>query len=146
MHCLPSEYCSVCGAVMQADTLPQIFGGSLNPETGGCYLYGRSFNPTVRYLGRQLAAMEGTEAGYGTSSGRLLQRSGHSTACGHIVFCGLRLMRSHDHAGMSAIACTLLRICNTGVSLGHILEKHESRCRCHSRSLILCFSSQATTL
>lgn len=36
---------------------------------GGCYLYGRSFNPTVRYLGRQLAAIEGTEAGYGTSSG-----------------------------------------------------------------------------
>ena len=60
---------SVSCAVMQADTLPQIFGGSLSPDAGGCYLYGRSFNPTVRYLGRQLAALEGTEAGYGTSSG-----------------------------------------------------------------------------
>ena len=59
-------------SVMQADTLPQIFGGLLGPEEGGCYLYGRSFNPTVRYLGKQMAAIEGTEAGYGTSSGILL--------------------------------------------------------------------------
>jgi hypothetical protein len=37
--------------------------------TGACYVYGRSFNPTSRYLGRQMAALEGTEAGYVTSSG-----------------------------------------------------------------------------
>jgi methionine-gamma-lyase len=35
----------------------------------GCYLYGRHFNPTVYNLGRQLAALEGTEAAYCTSSG-----------------------------------------------------------------------------
>lgn len=50
----------------------------------GCYLYGRSFNPTVRYLGKQLAALEGTEAGYATSS------------------------------GMAAIASVLLHCCNSG--------------------------------
>lgn len=38
-------------------------------DAGGCYLYGRSFNPTVRYLGRQLAALEGAEAAYCCSSG-----------------------------------------------------------------------------
>lgn len=55
--------------VMHADTMPAIFTGLLGPEAGGCYLYGRHFNPTVSVLGRQLAAMEGCEAGYCTSSG-----------------------------------------------------------------------------
>lgn len=54
------------------------------PVLAGCYLYGRSFNPTVRYLGRQLAALEGTEAGYATSS------------------------------GMAAISSVLLHFCNSG--------------------------------
>lgn len=40
-------------------------------DAGACYLYGRSFNPTVRYLGQQLAALEGMEAGYTCSSGAL---------------------------------------------------------------------------
>nr|BAU71133.1 methionine-gamma-lyase [Parachlorella kessleri] len=52
--------------------------------TGGCYLYGRSFNPTVRHLGRQLAALEGAEAAYCCSS------------------------------GMAAISSTLLALCNSG--------------------------------
>lgn len=66
--------------VMKADLMPNIFGGKLGPDRGpdsagshgegqGCYLYGRHFNPTVYVLGRYLAAMEGTEAGYCTSSG-----------------------------------------------------------------------------
>jgi O-acetylhomoserine/O-acetylserine sulfhydrylase-like pyridoxal-dependent enzyme len=33
-------------------------------------VYGRSFNPTVRHLGRQLAALEDMESGYACSSGR----------------------------------------------------------------------------
>ncbi|KAK9803877.1 hypothetical protein WJX72_001286 [[Myrmecia] bisecta] len=70
--------------VLRADTMPDIFSGKLNPDNGSCFLYGRSFNPTVRYLGRQLAALEGTEAAYATSS------------------------------GLAAISSTLLRICNTG--------------------------------
>lgn len=70
--------------VMDADIMPEIFGGRMGPDTGGCYLYGRHFNPTVYVLGRYLAAMEGTEAGYATSS------------------------------GISAIACTLMQLCGPG--------------------------------
>lgn len=70
--------------VMTADTMPAIFGGEHGPfsrdpfasaadpraaGTGGCYLYGRHFNPTVFTLGRMLAAMEGTESGYAAASG-----------------------------------------------------------------------------
>ena len=54
--------------VMQPDTMPELFQGNKSaPE--GCYLYGRHFNPTVYQLGRQLAAIEGTEAAYCTASG-----------------------------------------------------------------------------
>jgi len=55
--------------VLKAGTLPEMFQGRLGPETGGCYLYGRHFNPTVYVLGRELAAIEGAEAAYGTASG-----------------------------------------------------------------------------
>ncbi len=55
--------------VMEAGTMPEIFQGRLGPDDGGCFLYGRHFNPTVYVLGRQLAAMEGAEAGYCTASG-----------------------------------------------------------------------------
>ncbi|KAK2078488.1 hypothetical protein QBZ16_003328 [Prototheca wickerhamii] len=54
--------------VLKAGTLPEIFAGTVGPD-GGCYLYGRCFNPTTLHLGRQLAALEGAEAGYCTSSG-----------------------------------------------------------------------------
>ena len=55
--------------VMEAGTMPEIFHGLRGPDEGGCYLYGRHFNPTVYTLGRQLAAIEGTEAAYCTASG-----------------------------------------------------------------------------
>eukprot|EP00877_Chromochloris_zofingiensis_P010162 jgi/Chrzof1/539/Cz01g19150.t1 len=70
--------------VLKASTLPAIFSGECGPEKGACYVYGRSFNPTVRGLGRQLAALEQTEAGYACSS------------------------------GMAAISSTLLALCETG--------------------------------
>ncbi|HLF29570.1 MAG TPA: aminotransferase class I/II-fold pyridoxal phosphate-dependent enzyme, partial [Xanthomonadales bacterium] len=70
--------------VMHSRTMPEIFCGEKGPEHGGCYLYGRHFNPTVYKLGRQLAALEGTEAAYCTAS------------------------------GMSAIAASLLQLCNAG--------------------------------
>eukprot|EP00884_Botryococcus_braunii_P020466 jgi/Botrbrau1/7102/Bobra.0165s0123.1 len=69
--------------VLRAHTMQDIFTGTKG-HIEGCYLYGRSFNPTVRYLGRQLAALEGTEAGYATSS------------------------------GMAAISSVLLHFCNSG--------------------------------
>lgn len=70
--------------VMDAATMPEIFRGQRGPESGGCYLYGRHFNPTVYVLGKQLAAMEGTAAAYCTAS------------------------------GLSAIAAAVLQVCNTG--------------------------------
>jgi len=70
--------------VMHSRTMPEIFCGKKGPDHGGCYLYGRHFNPTVHNLGRQLAALEGTEAAYCTAS------------------------------GMSAIAACLLQLCDSG--------------------------------
>ena len=70
--------------VMHADTLPAIFQGRRGPDAGGCYLYGRHFNPTVYVLGHQMAALEGAETGYATAS------------------------------GMSAIAATIMQLCNAG--------------------------------
>ncbi len=55
--------------VMEPETMPDIFAGRQGPEAGGCYLYGRHFNPTVYVLGKQLAALEGSDAAYCTSSG-----------------------------------------------------------------------------
>lgn len=55
--------------VMQAETLPKMFRGVVGPDEGGCFLYGRHFNPTVYVLGRQIAALEGAESGYCTASG-----------------------------------------------------------------------------
>ncbi|MHC4976444.1 MAG: aminotransferase class I/II-fold pyridoxal phosphate-dependent enzyme [Planctomycetota bacterium] len=70
--------------VMTAGTMPEIFQGRRGPDEGGCYLYGRHFNPTVYVLGREIAALEGAQAGYCTSS------------------------------GMSAIASTILQMCDAG--------------------------------
>jgi len=70
--------------VLEAGTMPKIFGGRLGPDTGGCYLYGRHFNPTVFTLGKQIAALEGAEDGYCTAS------------------------------GMGAISATIMQLCNNG--------------------------------
>ena len=71
--------------VMRAEDLPRLFKGQVGPETEpGYYLYGRHFNPTVYVLGREMAALEGTEAAYCTAS------------------------------GMSAIAATILQHCEPG--------------------------------
>jgi methionine-gamma-lyase len=70
--------------VMAAEIMPEIFQGHMGPDQGGCYLYGRHFNPTVYVLGRYLAAIEGTEAGYATSS------------------------------GISAISCAIMQLCSPG--------------------------------
>lgn len=80
---------------MHASTMPEIFRGRVGPE-GGCYLYGRHFNPTVYVLGRQIAAIEGAQAGYATASGMsaissaLLQLCGHGDhiVAGHTIYGG----------------------------------------------------------
>ena len=55
--------------VMAADTMPEIFAGHRTADRDGCFLYARHFNPTVYALGRELAALEATEAGYACASG-----------------------------------------------------------------------------
>jgi len=77
--------------VLAANMLPGIFRGEHGPfaqrdgsDNGGCYLYGRHFNPTVFTFGRFLAALEGTEAAYATAS------------------------------GMAAISCAILQLCDAG--------------------------------
>ena len=56
--------------VMDPSTMPEVFQGRSGPDQGGCYLYGRHFNPTVYVLGKQIAALEGAESGYCTARGR----------------------------------------------------------------------------
>ena len=70
--------------VLDAEVMPEIFQGQRGPDQGGCYLYGRHFNPTVYVLGRYLAALEGTQAAYCTAS------------------------------GLSAIASTIIQLCQPG--------------------------------
>jgi len=71
--------------VMRADLLPLIFQGRRGPEDagGGCFLYGRHFNPTTYVLGRQIAAYEGAEAGYCTGSGMAAIASTIMQMCDH---------------------------------------------------------------
>jgi methionine-gamma-lyase len=54
--------------VIDPETMPDLFQGRAGPDKG-CYLYGRHFNPTVYNLGRQMAALAGTEAAYCSASG-----------------------------------------------------------------------------
>ncbi len=69
--------------VIDPETMPALFQGRAGPDKG-CYLYGRHFNPTVFNLGRQMAALAGTEAAYCAAS------------------------------GMGAIASVILGLCNAG--------------------------------
>lgn len=54
--------------VMEPETMRRMFSGELGPDRD-FFIYSRHFNPTVMNLGRQMAALEGTEAAYCTSSG-----------------------------------------------------------------------------
>ncbi|MFZ9993250.1 MAG: aminotransferase class I/II-fold pyridoxal phosphate-dependent enzyme [Steroidobacteraceae bacterium] len=54
--------------VLEAGKMPEIFEGRQGPQ-GGCFLYGRHFNPTVLVLARHLAAIEATASAYCTASG-----------------------------------------------------------------------------
>ena len=69
--------------VLEPNTMPQIFAGLRGPEEGGCYLYGRHFNPTVYMLGKELAALEGMEAGYPSASGMSAIVAALMQLCGH---------------------------------------------------------------
>lgn len=59
---------SVTFTVMEPETLRRMFAGELGPDRD-FFVYSRHFNPTVLNLSRLMAALEGTEAAYCTSSG-----------------------------------------------------------------------------
>ncbi len=61
----PSITDSATYTFLQAKTMSDTFDG----QTEGCYLYSRHWNPSNKYLSDALAAMEGTEAAWVTSSG-----------------------------------------------------------------------------
>ncbi|XP_010430614.1 PREDICTED: methionine gamma-lyase isoform X3 [Camelina sativa] len=69
--------------VMEPDTMRRMFAGELGPDND-FFVYSRHFNPTVLNLSRQMAALEGTQAAYCTSS------------------------------GMSAISSVMLQLCSSG--------------------------------
>ena len=54
--------------VLEAGKMPEMFEGRDGPR-GGCFLYGRHFNPTVMVLARHLAALEAMPSAYCTASG-----------------------------------------------------------------------------
>jgi len=76
--------------VMNPAMMPEIFQGHRGPDQGGCFLYGRHFNPTVYVLGRQIAALEGAETGYCTASGMAAISATIHQLCdvGEHVVCG----------------------------------------------------------
>jgi methionine-gamma-lyase len=70
---------------LKPEDMERTFAG----ELAGCYLYSRHSNPTVAALGKKIAAMEGTEAALGVSSGmaaiastleQLMDQGGHLVA------------------------------------------------------------------
>jgi len=76
----PSITDSATYTFLQAKTMSDTFDGI----TEGCFLYSRHWNPSNKYLADAMAAMEGTESAWVTSS------------------------------GMSAITSAMLQICNSG--------------------------------
>jgi methionine-gamma-lyase len=52
-----------------SDAMNRAFLGEVGPKTG-IYIYSRHLNPTTLNLGRQIAAIEGTETAYCTASGK----------------------------------------------------------------------------
>lgn len=108
--------------VMEPDTMRRMFTGELGPDRD-FFIYSRHFNPTVLNLGRQMAAMEGTEAAYCTASGMsaissvLLQIVG---AGGHIV--ASRCLYGGTHALMAEFLPRACGITTTFVDAGDLAE------------------------
>ncbi|XP_072987440.1 methionine gamma-lyase [Typha latifolia] len=106
--------------VMEAETMRRMFAGELGPDRD-FFIYSRHFNPTVLNLGRQMAAMEGTEAAYCTASGMsaisavLLQLVG---AGGHVV--ASRCLYGGTHALLSRFLPRTCGITATFVDVGDL--------------------------
>ncbi|MCA9729664.1 MAG: aminotransferase class I/II-fold pyridoxal phosphate-dependent enzyme, partial [Candidatus Eisenbacteria bacterium] len=120
--------------VLEAHTLPDLFHGYLGAQEG-CFLYGRHIHPTVLALGRELAAMEGTEAGYATASGMgaisatLMQllKPGDRLVMSRAVYGGTYAFASRVLAGRFGIDVRFVDIAN--------LQEVREACRESTRAL-----------
>ncbi|XP_031262728.1 methionine gamma-lyase [Pistacia vera] len=95
--------------VMEPETMRRMFTGELGPDRD-FFIYSRHFNPTVLNLGRQMAALEGTEAAYCTASGMSAISSVLMQLCssgGHVV--ASRTLYGGTHALLTHF---LPRACN----------------------------------
>ncbi|XP_044470733.1 methionine gamma-lyase-like [Mangifera indica] len=107
--------------VMEPETMRRMFSGELGPDRD-FYIYSRHFNPTVLNLGRQMAALEGTEAAYCTASGMSAISSVLMQLCssgGHVV--ASRTLYGGTHALLTHF---LPRACNITTSFVDI-SNHE---------------------
>ncbi|MGB5257619.1 MAG: aminotransferase class I/II-fold pyridoxal phosphate-dependent enzyme [Woeseiaceae bacterium] len=116
--------------VMDPATMPEMFEGRKGPDKG-CYLYGRHFNPTVYNLGRQIAAMEGTEAAYCTASGMAaisgailgICVSGDEIVASNAIYGGTHALLSDFLPEKCGIRTTFVDIANPDEVASAITEK-----------------------
>lgn len=103
--------------VMEPETMRRMFAGELGPDRD-FFIYSRHFNPTVLNLGRQMAALEGTEAAYCTSSGmsaissvllQLCSSGGHIVAS-HTLYGGTHALLTHFFPRACNITTTFVDI------------------------------------
>ncbi len=99
----PSITDSATYTFMQATTMSETFAGLQE----GCYLYSRHWNPSNKYLADALAALEGTESAWVTSSGM--------AAITSTIF---QLVNSGDH-----IVCSLTTYGGTFAFLYNYIKK-----------------------
>lgn len=103
--------------VMEPETMRRMFSGELGPDRD-FFIYSRHFNPTVLGLGRQMAALEGTEAAYCTASGMsaisavLMQllSSGQKIVASQTLYGGTHALLTHFLPRVSNITTTFVDI------------------------------------
>lgn len=103
--------------VMEPETMRRMFSGELGPDRD-FFIYSRHFNPTVLNLGRQMAALEGTEAAYCTSSGMsaiasvLMQlvSSGENIVASRTLYGGTHALMTHFLPRVANITTTFVDI------------------------------------
>lgn len=115
--------------VMEPETLSRMFKGELGADRD-FFIYSRHFNPTVLNLGRQMAALEGTEAAYCTASGMsaissvLLQlvSSGDHIVASQTLYGGTHAFLTHFLPRSSNITTTFVDIRDLGKTKDAIIE------------------------
>ncbi|XP_010251592.1 PREDICTED: methionine gamma-lyase [Nelumbo nucifera] len=105
--------------VMEPETMRRMFTGELGPDQD-FFIYSRHFNPTVLNLGRQMAALEGTEAAYCTASGMSAISTVLMQLCGsgdHVV--ASRCLYGGTHALLTHF---LPRACNITTTFVDVID------------------------